>query len=221
MTHVFLSDFVLHIFYFILCRFDISFYFSFPFLFSISFHFFYVFHFFLCVSVPMKLPGHHLRPIPKVLEDMQPNAYVGGLARCVPIEKVCVLLVCIFTNSNRQNSLMVLFFDQQSLNFATMTYDTHCINDFPEYLVNNAKQMIEEAAEIYFTPCQKIGKHIFGDVSITTYSGKKKDLLHMLTKTDSVQAGEAFIAKGKFSFESRKMCGTLIAFPSSLYLILY
>ncbi|XP_055319176.1 uncharacterized protein LOC129576961 [Sitodiplosis mosellana] len=121
-------------------------------------------------GVPMKLASQHLRPIPKDIQDLPPNAYTGGLAKCVPIEK--------------------------RLNYASLQNETYGVDDFPEYLVVNAKQVIDEAAEIYFTPRQTIGQQIFGDIYIIKYCGTKVDFLHELAKTDSVRIGDRVIANG-------------------------
>lgn len=83
----------------------------------------------------------------------------------------------------------------QKLNFVTMKFDTFDIVEFPEYVVTNAKQLIEEAAEIFFMPRQKIGEHIFGDIRITQHTGHKIDLLHKLAKTDNVKESEFPIPK--------------------------
>lgn len=79
-----------------------------------------------------------------------------------------------------------------------MTYETHGINDFPEYLVTNAKQLVDEAAEIFFTPRQTDGHQVFGDICITKYCGNKIDLLHELMKSDSVKIADDIIPTGNF-----------------------
>ena len=86
----------------------------------------------------------------------------------------------------------------QRLNYASLKHETHGVDDFPEYLVANAKQVIDEAAEIYFTPRQTIGHQIFGDVAITKYCGTKTDLLSELATTDSVKVCDRAIPKGNF-----------------------
>lgn len=90
---------------------------------------------------------------------------------------------------------------KQILNYATMTYETHGVTDFPEYLVTNAKQLVDEAAEIYFTPRQTVGHQVFGDIHITKYCGTKIDLLHELMKSDSIKIADSIVPKGNFRVE--------------------
>lgn len=44
--------------------------------------------FFHIASVPVKLEGKFLLPANLELQMIPPNAFVGGLAKCAPIEKV-------------------------------------------------------------------------------------------------------------------------------------
>lgn len=83
------------------------------------------------------------------------------------------------------------------MNFAKMIYETRNMTDFPEYLVSNAKQIIEESVEINFTPRQKMGEHIFGDMIITKYSGAKINFVDELVKTGNVKIIDEYIPKGK------------------------
>lgn len=70
------------------------------------------------------------------------------------------------------------------------------INDFEGYLVEIAKQLIDESAEIFFEPCQKMGEHIFGDIQITKHTSSKVNLLKELSKREGVAIIEQHIPPG-------------------------
>lgn len=78
-----------------------------------------------------------------------------------------------------------------------MDYEKNEIPDFPEYSVTNAIKLIEESAEIYFFPRQKMGEHIFGDIHITKYSGHEVDFASELANTDNAKIIDKFIQTGK------------------------
>lgn len=78
-----------------------------------------------------------------------------------------------------------------------MEYETIKIQDFSEFIVDYARQCIEEAARIYFIPLQKIGNHIFGDIHIRKYDGSKSSLLHELQKRDGIKIDEHHIPLGE------------------------
>lgn len=121
--------------------------------------------------------------------------FQGGLAKCVPIEKV---RHCFFSSSFQMRKHISLSntYSLQRLNYASLKHETHDVDDFPEYLVANAKQTIDEAAEIFFVPRQTIGHQIFGDIAITKFCGTKIDLLSELVTTDSVKVCDRIIPKG-------------------------
>lgn len=101
---------------------------------------------------------------------------------------------------NRDETLICFchfaFQSLQRLDFATMQYNTHDIGDFPEYLVSKAKQLIDESDEIAFTPRQKMGEQIFGDIKIRKFNGDQIELVNELAKTGNVKKVDAFIPKG-------------------------
>lgn len=78
-----------------------------------------------------------------------------------------------------------------------MKFNTEDISDFPEYLVSKAKQLIEESDDISFTPRQKMGEHIFGDIKIRKFNGEYIELVSELVKTGNVKKVDDFIPKGK------------------------
>ncbi|XP_031626476.1 uncharacterized protein LOC116342844 [Contarinia nasturtii] len=132
-------------------------------------------------GVPMKVESDNLLPMSKSLQSLPAAVYTGGLAKCEPVE--------------------------MRLNFATMAYESFGISDFPEYLITKAKQLIEEAAEIFFMPSERIGDHVFGDLRITKYCGKKIDLLYELAKTENIKIGTFPIPRDigeKFTIKKRR-----------------
>lgn len=51
----------------------------------------------------MKLGGEHLLPMPHRLQRLPVTAYQGGLAKCVPVQKVC--FSANHSNPNASDSL--------------------------------------------------------------------------------------------------------------------
>lgn len=78
-----------------------------------------------------------------------------------------------------------------------MKHETSTIDDFPEFVVNTARQYLEEADQIFFTPRQKIDNHIFGDIQITKYNGDKVVLLRELMKREGVKMDDNDIPLGE------------------------
>lgn len=159
-------------------------------------------------SIPMKIPRQHLMVMPieyKELKELPPSAFVGGLARCLPVEQVSFAWMpwSLFHSNTiktpeqcNNHPLIHLAFSMQKLDFAKMTYDVMDISDFPEFLITKAKQLIDESDEILFAPRQKMGEHIFGDIKITKFNGDQIDLVHELSKTGSIKKIDAYIPKG-------------------------
>lgn len=82
------------------------------------------------------------------------------------------------------------------MNYAQRTDDVWNVSNFSEFSLTIAQRIIDEAAEIYFTPRQKMGKHIFGDIRITEFKGHKTDLLHELVKSGDAKVDKDYIPTG-------------------------
>lgn len=86
------------------------------------------------------------------------------------------------------------------MNFGKSEYEVENAERFTEFLSTFAKQLLDEASEIQFKPLQKMDDdHIFGDIQIEKYAGRKVDMLRELVKRDfGVRIDENAIPFGKF-----------------------
>lgn len=144
-------------------------------------------------SVPIKLDAQHILPMPSHLKRLPATAYLGGLAKCVPIEKVCSLNYTIL------NILFsTTFSPMQRLNYGNAEYEVKNSDRFNDFVNMYTSQLFDEASEIYFIPLQKMDDdHIFGDIQIVKHAGHKVDLLRELVKRDGVRIDEHDIPFGK------------------------
>lgn len=78
-----------------------------------------------------------------------------------------------------------------------MKHETQTADEFSEFVITSARQLIEEAAEIYFIPRQRMGDHIFGDIKLTFYKGITLDLMTEMALREGVKSDDFFIPKGK------------------------
>lgn len=85
------------------------------------------------------------------------------------------------------------------MDFGKSEYQVENSDRFTEFLSTFAKQLLDEASEVLFKPLQKMGDdHIFGDVQIEKYAGRKVDMLRELVKRDfGVRIDENAIPFGK------------------------
>lgn len=149
-------------------------------------------------SVPIKLGAAHILPMPANLQRLPPSAYLGGLAKCVPIEKVCWMLFCGFWLTWTDFKKLSPYIPTQRLNYGKAEYAVENADRFNEFLTTHAKQLLDEASQIYFKPLQKMDdNHIFGDIRIKKHTGHKVDLLRELAKRDGVRIDEHDIPFGK------------------------
>lgn len=79
------------------------------------------------------------------------------------------------------------------MDYAKGEYEIENIERFSEFLSAFAKQLLDETAETYFRPLQKMDDdHIFGEIQIVKYTGHKVDMLRELIKrhSDGVKADD-------------------------------
>lgn len=84
------------------------------------------------------------------------------------------------------------------MNYGTKQFEIAKTDDFDEILINGLTRFIEDSAEIFFTPLQKIDDHIFGDVLVIKYDGTKVYLRKRLVKSENAQEDIQIIPNGKF-----------------------
>lgn len=79
-----------------------------------------------------------------------------------------------------------------------MSHETRNLDDFSEYLVTNAKRLLEESEEVYFIPRQKYGDHIFGDIEVIAYAGTKMNFLKQLLTAEGAREDANVIPDGNY-----------------------